>query len=90
MYINITGGERLKNFKVVLSNYDWSTSPGFLLPHEYETCLHYEDQSSNGAVITADCSHLKVSKTRYVYIVKEDTDSDALNICEVQVFAECK
>ena len=84
------GGARLRDFKVVVSNYPWSTSPGFLPPRDFGVCFHHEGPASDGAIFTADCRHLHLPKMRYVYVVKEDTDTETLTLCEVQVFAECK
>ncbi len=88
--MNFAGGNRLHDFKVVLSNYDWSSYPGFLSPQDYETCFYHKGTPASGALVTVDCSHLQVPKARYVYIVKEDEDTYALSLCEVQVFEECK
>ena len=88
--MNIVDGFRLQDFKVVVSNYPWSTSPGFLPPQDYGVCLYHDGPAADGAIITADCKHLQLPKMRYVFVVKGDKDTKALTLCEVQVFTECK
>ena len=73
-----------------MSNHPWSGSPGFLAPEDYGVCLYHEGSVANGGNLTADCTHLHIPATRYVYIVKEDNDTEPLTLCEVQVFAQCE
>ena len=86
----VSGGDRLNNFTVALSNHGWPPDDpeDFLPPNLYATCAYFPGTSSNGAIHNMTCqSQVYGVKVRYVYIIKWEQTAQALTLCEVEIIS---